>query len=388
MIPDRLPDAGWRLSAPVRAVVAALTDGAGPVRFVGGCVRDALLGLEPQDIDIATVDRPDRVMELARAAGLGVVPTGLAHGTVTVIADRQPVEVTTLRHDLETDGRHATVAFTDDWAADAARRDFTINAIYADPDGRLFDPVGGRADLAAGRVRFIGSAEDRLTEDYLRALRFFRFHARFARGPADAAAIAAIRKHRDGLRRLSAERVASELLKILGLARAPETIDLMRAAGVLDVILPEAGFDRLSRVHEVGAGDGLLLLAALLPDEPAVARAVAQRLRLSRAEAGRLAAAVEPVALSGDRRALVYRRGRQAVQDRLLLTGRAVEAAALATLEIPVFPIKGADLVALGAPKGPALGKALAAVEDWWLAAGLAPDREACLTEARQRLGL
>lgn len=389
MIPDRLPDGGWRLSAPVRAVVAALGQGGGRARFVGGCVRDALLGIEPQDIDIATTDRPERVMQLAKAAGLAVVPTGLAHGTVTVIADHCPVEVTTLRHDLETDGRHATVAFTDDWAADAARRDFTINAIYADPDGTLFDPVGGRADLSDGRVRFIGEARDRLAEDYLRGLRFFRFHARFAQGPADAAALEAISALRDGLRRLSAERVSGELLKILGLPRAPEAMALMQGAGVLDVILPEAGapgLTRLAMAHDAGAGDGLLLLAALLPDQPAVAHAVAKRLRLSRAEEARLAAALDPVDLAGERKALVYRRGRQAVQDRLVLTGRAAEMPALAALEVPAFPIKGADLVALGAPKGPVIGKALAAVEAWWLAAGLTPDRTACLAEARRHL--
>lgn len=391
MIPDRLPDAGWRLSAPVRAVVAALDGGGGRIRFVGGCVRDALLGLAPQDIDIATTERPERVMQRAKAAGLAVIPTGLAHGTVTVIADHCPVEVTTLRHDLETDGRHATVAFTDDWAADAARRDFTINAIYADPDGTLFDPVGGRADLADGRVRFIGEARDRLTEDYLRGLRFFRFHARFARGPADDAALEAISALREGLRRLSAERVSGELLKILGLPRAPEAVALMQGTGVLDVILPEAGapgLARLAMAHDAGAGDGLLLLAALLPDEPAVAHVVAKRLRLSRAEEGRLAAALDPVDLAGERKALVYRRGRQAVRDRLMLTGRAAELPALAALTVPELPIKGADLVALGAPKGPAIGKALAAVEAWWLAAGLAPDRAACLAEARRHLGL
>ncbi|PWR23286.1 CCA tRNA nucleotidyltransferase [Zavarzinia compransoris] len=389
MIPGRLPEGGWRQSAPVRAVVAALTARGGQVRFVGGCVRDALLGLEPHDIDIATADQPEAVMALARAAGLKVVPTGIDHGTVTVIADHCPVEVTTLRRDVETDGRHAVVAFTGDWAADAARRDFTINALYADPDGTLFDPVGGAADLAAGRVRFIGTPEARLAEDYLRGLRFFRFHARFAVGPADAAALAAIAAARDELRRLSAERIAAELLKILALPRAPAAVDLMAQAGVLAVLLPEAGLARLHRVHALAGGDGLLLLSALLPDDPAVAGAVASRLRLSRAERARMAAAADVFDLDGGTDALktlIYRRGRQAVLDRLALAGRDGEIAAVRALPVAALPVKGADLLALGAAPGPGLGRLLAGIEDWWLAAGQRPDRAACLDEARRRL--
>ncbi|MDD3446527.1 MAG: CCA tRNA nucleotidyltransferase, partial [Zavarzinia sp.] len=325
-----------------------------------------------------------------RAAGLRALPTGIDHGTVTMIADRQPVEMTTLRRDVETDGRHALVAFTDDWRVDAERRDFTINALYADPDGTVFDPVGGLADLGAGVVRFIGDPERRLAEDYLRALRFFRFHARFAKGPPDAAALAAIRAAAPELRRLSAERVSTELLKILALPRAVEAVSLMAAAGVLAVLLPEATEGpRLGSVLAVGPGDGLLGLAALLPDDPAAGLAVAGRLRLSRAQGRRLAEALAPLDLDGGpvaRRVLLYRAGRQALRDRLILAGRAGDLPALADMEDRAFPLKGADLLALGASKGPGLGRLLGAIEDWWLAEGLAPDRDACLTEARRRI--
>lgn len=390
MIPDRLPPGGWRDTDAVRAVVAALTARGTPVRFVGGCVRDALLGEAPADIDIATPDPPKAVMALARAAGLKALPTGIHHGTVTVIAGHQPVEVTTLRRDVETDGRHAVVVFTDDWQADAQRRDFTINALYADPDGTLFDPVGGLADLAAGLVRFIGDADSRLAEDYLRALRFFRFHARFARGPADQAALTAIAAAREELRRLSAERIASELLKTLALPRAALAVDLMEAAGVLAVILPEAvDTARMKHLADLGLGDGLLRLAALLPDEPALGPAIGRRLRLSRAQTARLAAALDPEPLpkaNEGLRALIHRRGRQAVVDRLTLAGDGARAAHAAALDVPEFPLKGADAAALGVPRGPEMGARLRAVEDWWLAEGLRPDRDACLARLRQDL--
>ncbi|WP_268967219.1 CCA tRNA nucleotidyltransferase [Zavarzinia marina] len=391
MIPDRLPPGGWRDAEAVRAVVAALTAGGTPVRFVGGCVRDALLGEAPADIDIATPDPPKAVMALARAAGLKALPTGIAHGTVTVVADHQPVEVTTLRHDVETDGRHAVVAFTDDWHADAQRRDFTINALYADPDGTLFDPVGGLADLDAGVVRFIGDAGQRLAEDYLRALRFFRFHARFAKGAADEEALSAIAAAREDLRRLSAERIASELLKTLILPRAALAVDLMEASGVLAVILPEAADTaRMRRLAGLGLGDGLLRLAALLPDEPALGPVIGTRLRLSRAMTARLAAALEPApvpAADEGLRALIHRAGRQAAVDRLTLAGEGARAAHAAAIEVPAFPLKGADAAALGLARGPEMGARLRAVEDWWLAEGLRPDRAACLSRLREDLG-
>ncbi len=391
-LPARLPPGGWRQSAPVAAVVAALTAEGAPCRFVGGCVRDALLGEVPADIDIATPLDPRAVIRQARAAGLKAVPTGIDHGTVTVIADHVPVEVTTLRRDVETDGRHATVAFTDDWHEDAARRDFTINALYADPDGTLFDPVGGLADLAAGRVRFIGEAKARLAEDYLRALRFFRFHARFAEGPADAAALAAITAARQELTRLSAERVAAELLKTLALPRAPEAIAQMANCGVLAVLLPEAegGGERLVRLMPL-SDDPLLRLAALLPGQPLTGAAVAGRLRLPNAQKARLAAALVPDALPGEAaglRRVITRHGRQAALDRALLAGDGALAARISALGVPEFPLKGGDLLALGLAPGPVVSRTMKDLLDWWLAQDPPPGREACLSEARRRLGV
>lgn len=386
--PPRLPDRGWRVAHSTRAVTAALTRDGQRVRFVGGCVRDALLGQEPHDIDIATPDMPEAVMALARQAGLRVVPTGIDHGTVTVIAEHHPIEVTTLRRDVETDGRHAVVAFTDDWAADAARRDFTINALYADPDGTLFDPVGGHADLIAGRVRFIGDPAARLAEDYLRALRFFRFHARFARGPADAAALDAIRAACGRLDRLSGERVRAELLKILALPKAVEAVALMIEGGVLPALLPAArDTARLARLVAGGDGDDALLrLASLLPDDPDVGRAVAGRLKLSNAERGRLSAALEPLAADPDLRRLIYRAGRRRALDRALLEGQVDLAARLEAAEVPDFPLRGADLLTLGIPNGTKVGQMLAAIETWWLDGGLTAGHDACLAEARRRL--
>ncbi|PWR22724.1 hypothetical protein DKG74_12610 [Zavarzinia aquatilis] len=390
-MPARLPPGGWRQSAPVAAVVAALSAGGACCRFVGGCVRDALLGEVPADIDIATPLEPKAVMARARAAGLKAVPTGIDHGTVTVIADHVPVEVTTLRRDVETDGRHATVAYTGDWREDAARRDFTINALYADPDGALFDPVGGLADLAAGRVRFIGDAKARLAEDYLRALRFFRFHARFAQCPADAAALGAIAAARAELTRLSAERVAAELLKTLALPRAAEAVGLMADCGVLAVLLPEAADGaRLARLLPL-SGDPLLRLAALLPGLPLVGAEVAGRLRLSNAQKARLSAALVAEALPDDAaglRRLIALHGRQAAEDRALLAGDPVLAARIAALDVPDFPLKGGDLLALGLAPGPAVSALMKVLLDWWLAQDPPPLREACLLEARRRLGV
>ncbi|RJF87880.1 CCA tRNA nucleotidyltransferase [Oleomonas cavernae] len=386
--PLRLPEGGWREARWTRAVVAALTGDGQRVRFVGGCVRDALLGLEPFDVDIATPDTPQTVMALARRAGLHVVPTGIDHGTVTVIADHHPLEVTTLRRDVETDGRHAVVAFTDDWAADAARRDFTINALYADPDGTLFDPVGGHHDLLAGRVRFIGDPAARLAEDYLRALRFFRFHARFAQGPADGAAVAAIRAARDRLDRLSSERVRAELFKILALPQAVATIALMIEVGVLPALLPAARNQaRLARLIAAGdGGDALLRLASLLPDRPGAGREVAERLKMSNADRDRLCAALDPLAPDPDLRRLIHRAGRRRAVDRALLDAQPDLARRLDIIKVPAFPLRGADLVKLGVPAGPAMGELLAAVEAWWLDGGLAADHDACLAEARRRL--
>lgn len=408
----RLNDAAWRDDPAVTRIVAALTAAGQTVRFVGGCVRDALLGLVPADVDLATPDPPDQVMRLAAAAGLGVAPTGLAHGTVTVIAAHRPVEVTTLRRDVSTDGRRATVAFTDDWAADAARRDFTINALYAEPDGTVIDLVGGLDDLDRGCVRFIGAAEARIAEDYLRILRFFRFHGRFGRGAPDPAALAAIGARLDGLARLSAERVRDEVLKGLALDQAAAVVALMAATGVLVRLLPEASFQaRLAALvaieRQMGEADALRRLVALLDPDPLAVAAVVRRLKLSNADQRRAVEAAKPVpgldpALPRVQlRRQLYRLGRVRAGDlaRLAWAGReaagqpqdaAVWQRLLARIEgfeRPALPLTGDDLMASGVPAGPRLGALLGQIERWWLARDMAPDRAACLAELQSRLG-
>jgi poly(A) polymerase len=272
--------------------------GGQPVRFVGGCVRDGVLGRRVVDIDLATPEAPKRVMALLQAASLKAIPTGIEHGTVTAVADGRPFEITTLRRDVTTDGRRAVVAFTDDWQEDAARRDFTINALSADPDGTVHDPFGGIADLQAGRVRFVGDAATRIREDVLRILRFFRFQAHYGRGEPDAAGLAACREHAALLPGLSAERIAAELLKLLKAGDAAGTVALMREAGILAPILAElTDIERLRGLQSLAEGearDPVLRLAALLPDDPAVAGAVAERLRLSNADRVRLVTLAGP----------------------------------------------------------------------------------------------
>ena len=286
------------MTAPeTKAVIAALTAGGAEVRFVGGCVRDAAIGRAVTDVDIATHDLPETVIELLQAARLKVVPTGLKHGTVTAVVKGQHFEITTLRRDVETFGRHARVEFTDDWAADAARRDFTMNAMFLGIDGTLYDPFGGLADLRAGRVRFVGDARQRIKEDVLRLLRFFRFHARYGRGAPDAEGLAACRALAPLLPTLSAERVRDETLKLL---RAPAPADVLRLMAREDILaryLPEAHkFERLAALTalptERDAPDGLRRLAAVLDVDGAGAREVATRLRFSNAEIKRLGAAL------------------------------------------------------------------------------------------------
>jgi len=294
---NRLDSRPWMTAPATRAVIAALQAAGGPgaARFVGGCVRDALLGRDAPDIDIdvATPLTPDAVVRALEAAGLRAVPTGIEHGTVTAVAHGRPVEITTLRRDVETDGRHAVVAFTEDWGQDAARRDFRLNALYADPDGTLHDPTGcGVDDALTGRVVFVGDPAARIREDYLRVLRFFRFFAHYGRGPADPAAAAACAALRDGLAGLSAERVSKELLKLLAAPDPRPAVRLMETTGVLAVLLPEAGglerFEGLTALGAAGA-DPVLRLAALL-DGP-VGETVARRLRLPNRVRDRLAAA-------------------------------------------------------------------------------------------------
>jgi poly(A) polymerase len=385
----------WMTEPATGAVLAALSAHGAGVRFVGGCVRDTLLGRATRDIDIATQDPPERVIELLRAAAIKAVPTGLAHGTVTAVVPPRHFEITTLRHDVETFGRHARVAFTDDWAADAARRDFTMNALFLDASGRVFDPVGGLADLHAGRVRFVGDAVTRIREDVLRLLRFYRFHAHYGRGAADAIARRACGALAHLLPGLSGERVASELLKLLLAPDPTATIDMMAADGVLAALLPDgANRERLAGLVRIEAEpDALRRLAALLPADVAAVREVAVRLRLPNADRDRLvllAAPPFPVDLAGDevaqRRALRHL-GLARYADLVLLhaaeTGTADAAQALLDAAPrrlpPALPVRGGDVTRLGVPPGPRVGALLALVAEWWEARDFRPDRAACL---------
>lgn len=377
-----LPAAEWRERPGLRRIVAALTTDGGAVKAVGGAVRDTLLGLPVADIDLATPLLPTEVTRRLQAADIKVIPTGIAHGTVTAIASGDHHEITTLRRDVETDGRRATVAFADDWRDDAARRDFTINALYADVDsGALDDWFGGIADLDAGRVAFIGDAATRIAEDHLRILRFYRFAARFGRGELDAESHAAVVTARQSLKSLSRERVADELLKILSLADPRGIVRQMAADGIFAVLLPElepdfaSAFDRLIANEEASAAVIVPLrrLAALLPADAAVAEQVASRLRLSTRQRKHLAALgrhradiVRPV------RQLAYAVGIDAARDVHLLADDAAAARAaveaLSDWTVPEMPLKGGDIVARGIAAGPEVAHILKAVEAEWVA--------------------
>ncbi len=379
MSADSLPPVPWTQRADLAALVAALDPAReGLCRWVGGAVRDTLTGIEVKDIDMATQLLPDAVIARLEAAGIRHVPTGLAHGTVTAILAGGPVEITTLRRDVATDGRHATVAFSNDWREDASRRDFTINALYADPGSlAVTDFFEGRADLAARRVRFIGDAAARIREDYLRILRYFRFQARFGSMPADAAAEAACAELAPGLKGLSRERVGWELIRLLGHPDPAATITRMAELGVLAQILPEADPAALPALiaaerPEVAPPDALRRLAALLPADPALAEAVAARLRLSAVQKKRLAiVAARAPGDAGDPRALAYRIGVAEARDRLLLAGAGI--APLADWTPPPFPLKGGALVARGVHAGPEVARLLRDIEDRWIAEGF-PD--------------
>lgn len=390
-----LPLQQWMTDPRTRAVLAALTAAGAPARFVGGCVRNAILGRAVGDIDIATAVAPAQVMDLLGRAGLKAIPTGVDHGTVTAISGGRPYEITTLRKDVETTGRHARVAFTDDWAADAERRDFTMNALYADADGTLYDPTGGLADLQARRVRFVGEPARRIAEDYLRILRFFRIFAHYGQPPADGAALAACRAHAESLRTLSAERVSQELLKLLAADDPAAVLRLMGEAGVLDVVLPEAtNIGRLQALTRIDDGDPVRRLAAVLAISPAQAPQLGERLRLSVRDRDRLQrAARAEFALDADGRAvraLLYRLGREAFVDQAYLRAAEGGASPQAWLHAaeewrpPAFPLTGDDVLALGVQKGPAIGRLLRAVEDWWIRRDFAPGRDDLLAELRR----
>ncbi|KUR78467.1 CCA tRNA nucleotidyltransferase [Novosphingobium sp. Fuku2-ISO-50] len=374
---DTLPAAAWTQREDLAALVAALDPAhVGNCRWVGGAVRDTLLGLAVKDIDMATSLLPDEVVARLDAAGIRALPTGIAHGTITAVLPGGPAEVTTLRRDVTTDGRHATVAFSSDWQEDASRRDFTINALYADPRTlALTDFFGGRADLAARRVRFIGDPEARIREDYLRILRYFRFQARYGAMPADAAAEQACAALAPGLKGLSRERVGWELMRLLAHPDPAPTVSRMAELGVLAMVLPEADPAALpalitAETREHVAADPLRRLAALLPADPSLAESVAARLRLSGAQKKRLACAV--VRETGDPRALAYRLGLIEASDRLLIAGESL--APLAGWTPPQFPLKGGAIVARGVSAGPAVARTLRKVEDQWIAEGFPDD--------------
>jgi tRNA nucleotidyltransferase/poly(A) polymerase len=401
-----LAGAGWLKDKDLQAVLSALDAENGATRIVGGAVRNALFGEPVRDIDLATIFVPAEVIKRAKAAGLKTAPTGIDHGTVTVIADGTPFEVTTLRSDVETDGRRAVVAFTGDWLEDARRRDFTINALYCDGQGTIFDPLGGLADVTARRVRFIGNADERISEDFLRILRFFRFFAWYGHGRPDPSGLKAVSRLRDGLAGLSAERVWAELKRLLAAPDPARALLWMRTTEIFQRALPESwGIVAIHRLMaaertEGWPADSLTRLEALLPPDVGKVKALAKRLKLSRAEAKRLNAwakapdadpALDEAALA----ARLYRHGVQAVRDRLAHlfardaeAGNRADAAALRKQiafadewEKPVFPLKGKDLLEAGMKAGPAVGKRLKALEEAWVDGGFDGDREALLDQ-------
>jgi poly(A) polymerase len=388
----RLPPQPFMTAPETVTLMAAL----GEARFVGGVVRNALLGKPISDIDVATPHPPESVRARLEAAGIKVVPTGIEHGTITAVVNGAPFEVTTLRRDVETDGRRAVVAFTDDWAEDAQRRDFTMNALYADIDGEVFDYVGGVVDLEAGRVRFVGDAVTRIREDYLRILRLFRFHAWYGAGPLDAVALAAAEQEKAGITKLSGERIAKEVLKLLEAEAPVPVLIAMGEIGVLSAVIPGApDIMRLKRLTAADASaalppDGILRLAALLPSDAATL--VAGRFKLSNAQRDRLidlagaGEAITPYLSTHEVAKLIYRLGPERFRDRVRLAwAESPQAfvqwrtflASANDWQSPVFPLRGEDVLAAGVAKGPAVGQVLAEVEAWWIDNGFTRDAAA-----------
>ena len=420
----RLAPQPWMHAQATLRVIAALDAEDAAPRFVGGCVRDALAGRPVKDIDIATPLPPEEVTRRLKAASLKVVPTGLAHGTVTAVAEHKPFEITTLRVDVETYGRHAKVAFTDDWVADAARRDFTINALSCAPDGTLYDPFGGVADLRAGHIRFVGDARARIREDYLRLLRYFRFHAHYGRGAPDAETLSIIAQEAEGLHRLSGERVRDEILKLLGAPDPVPVVEIMIARNVLQQVLPLATGtpDAPTILRAVlraetpegtpegmpeDAPDPLVRLAALVEPDGVKADAAAKRLRLSNKDRRALIAMAQPDTHINphlpprDRwRALrklgvvLYREVLRLDWARRHAGDDAVPSAAYhhavdesEELVSKNFPLRGADILKLGVPTGPRLGELLDQAETWWAETGFTANRKACLDYLKGLIG-
>jgi poly(A) polymerase len=383
-----LSSASWLRAPALQRILAAIAVRGGEARVAGGAVRNALMGEEVTEVDLATTLSPEQVTGACTAAGMSVHPTGIEHGTVTVVADHHPYEVTTLRHDVETDGRRARVAFTDDWEADAMRRDFTMNALYCDARGRVHDPVGGYRDILARRVVFVGDAGQRIREDYLRILRFFRFHARYGEGAPDEAGLAATVRHREGLDALSAERVRQEMFKLMAARGAVPTLRLMAEHGILGHLLP---YTEDWRVLERLPPDPLLRLAVLARDAPAMK----ERWRLSNHEGRRLEAIASlsppsPALRDLEQKIVLYQIGIEAWED-LVRIAWARSAAPLddrvwqhllalpERWAIPVLPVSGGDLLAAGMNPGPEIGATLRRLEDWWVASGFASGKQELL---------
>jgi poly(A) polymerase len=411
----KIPPQDWMRAPATRAVIAALTANGAEVRFVGGCVRDALAGRTVRDIDIATKLAPEAVIGLIEAAGLKAVPTGIQHGTVTAVAKGKPFEITTLRVDVESYGRRAKVAFTDDWTADAARRDFTFNALSCATDGTLYDPFGGAADLAAGRVRFVGEARARIEEDYLRLLRFFRFQAHFGTQPPDLETLKIAADLAPALARLSGERVRNELFRLLEALDPLPVVEIVIARRILRAVVPTlddvALLRALLRAEVPGAAvDPVLRLAALVAPDRAGAEALAERLRLSNRQRFALVTLLDPpldpwapdpgaAATLKDRHRAVRKLGAPLFQKLLRLSwarhhlgderarpGAAFEAALAEAERLAgiAFPLSGRDALALGLREGPELGRLLDAVETWWAERDVAPRRKDCLERLKE----
>lgn len=383
-----LARAKWLREPGLQQIFAAIASAGGEARVAGGAVRNALLKVPVADVDVAVTLPPQRVMEICKAAGMGVHPTGIDHGTVTVVAQHQPYEVTTLRHDVETDGRRARVAFHDDWERDATRRDFTMNALYCDARGKIYDFTNGYRDILRNRIIFVGSPAKRIEEDYLRILRFFRFHARFGKGAPDKAGLAACKRHRQGLDGLSAERIRQEMMKLIAAPGAVATLKIMARDGILGHILP---YTEQWRVLGRLPPDPVLRLAVLA----AQPIGLKERLRLSNHEARRIEALASamlpsPVLRPREQRVVLYQMGAEAWRDAVHLawarTGVPLTDAKWKRLlrlpdrwPIPAMPVNGRDLIAGGMKAGLELGETLRWLEDWWIASDFKPDRDALL---------
>jgi poly(A) polymerase len=403
----KLPPRPWLTAQATRRLFEALEaeGGADCARFVGDCVRDALIGRESAalDIDVATRLRPEAAQAALERAGLKVYPTGIEHGVITVLSGGRTFEVASLRRDVETDGRRAVVAYADSWEEDAARRDFRLNALYASAEGEVFDPTGeGIADARAGRIVFVGEARRRIEEDYLRILRFFRFFAHFGKTEPDAEAFEACSTLKGGMAGLSGERIAKELLKLLAADNPVPAVRLMRKSGVLGEILPTGAdswrFEHLVEIETelLFSCDPLLRLAALLPDDVQKVRAAASRLRLSNADRERLEGAcsdaVRIVSWMSPRemRRAIWKLGPRRVKDRALLGWAASRGTAAApqwrllmiypdTWTAPEFPLTGEEIKKAGVPEGPLVGRVRREIEDWWLDLDFTDDRMALI---------